>query len=72
VFFEVALSGRLFTGLSQTGHTLRIHGSRWDLQPSTLAAFDEGISCARHTAASTRLFLFVISQRQRPLPPQVA
>jgi hypothetical protein len=31
VFFEVALSGRLFTGLSQTGHTLRIHGSRWDL-----------------------------------------
>jgi peptidoglycan/LPS O-acetylase OafA/YrhL len=28
VFFEVPLNGPLFTGLSLTGHTLRIHGSQ--------------------------------------------
>jgi hypothetical protein len=26
VTFEISLSGRLFTGFSQNGHTLRIHG----------------------------------------------
>jgi len=30
VTFEVSLSGRLFTGFSQNGHTLRIHGPQHD------------------------------------------
>jgi hypothetical protein len=28
--FEISLSGRLFTGFSQNGHTLRIHGPQHD------------------------------------------